>query len=215
MPNQDKIKQAFSKVKEDISFMQSQISLLANQIQELKRTFQQTDTDASQTNKWIIPTVPQEEKGLKHQISKISIGNDGVPTDRQTDQQTDANDKKFGLIEQRESIEQIKKVTELVSSLDTLKHEIRQKFKKLTTQEMLIFSTLYQLTDQGFIVDYSLLAEKTSLTESSIRDYIRKLIKKGVPIEKSKENNKKTILSIPQDFKKIASLSTINSLRKI
>lgn len=218
MPNQDKIKQAFSKVKEDISFMQSQISLLANQIQELKRTFQQTDTDASQTNKWIIPTVPQEEKGLKHQISKISIGNDGVPTDRQTNRQTDQHIGNRGVetlrMEPKEDkISHLERVSEVLNSLDTIKKEIRTKFKHLTIQEMTVFSTIYELEDKGFIVDYSLISSKLDLSESSIRDYVQKIIKKGIPITKTKENNKKILVSIDPNLKKIASLETINLLR--
>ena len=80
---------------------------------------------------------------------------------------------------------------------------------------MLIYSTIYQLEDQGFMVDYSILAQKTSLTEISIRDYIRKILQKDIPLLKSKESNKKVILSIPQDLKRIASISTINQLRSL
>ncbi len=80
---------------------------------------------------------------------------------------------------------------------------------------MLVFSTIYQLEEQGFIVDYPLLASKLSLSESSIRDYTLKIIKKGIPLLKNKENNKKITLSISLDLKKIASLNTILQLREI
>jgi len=42
-----------------------------------------------------------------------------------------------------------------------------------------------------------------------------KIIKKGVPVVKSKENNKKVTLSIPPEFKKMASLQSIISLREL
>ena len=80
---------------------------------------------------------------------------------------------------------------------------------------MLVFSALYQLEEQGFIVDYPLLASKLSLSESSIRDYTQKLLKKGIPISKSKQDNKKVILAVLPDLKKIASLQTIIMLREL
>jgi predicted transcriptional regulator len=106
-------------------------------------------------------------------------------------------------------------VSETLSQLDDLKKAIRQQFKVLTNQEMLVFSTLYQLEEQGFTVDYSLISQKLSLSESSIRDYILRIIKKGIPIQKTKENNKKVFLSISSDLKNIASLSTIIQLREL
>ncbi len=117
--------------------------------------------------------------------------------------------------QKQDKISHIETVSQVLDSLDNLKKDIRLKFKKLTPQEIHIFSLIYQLEDQGNIVDYVLLSEKTKLSQSSIRDYILKLIKKGVPVDKTKENNKQVTLSISKDFKKIASLDTILSLREI
>ena len=80
---------------------------------------------------------------------------------------------------------------------------------------MLVFSSIYQFEEQGFVVDYALLAQNLQLTEISIRDYIRKILQKQIPLIKSKESNKKVILSIPKDLKRIASLQTITQLRNI
>ena len=80
---------------------------------------------------------------------------------------------------------------------------------------MLIFSSIYQFEDQGFLVDYSLLSSKLNLSESSIRDYIKRIIAKGVILDKEKVNNKRIIVHIPPDFKKLASLDTIIKLRQI
>jgi DNA-binding transcriptional regulator LsrR (DeoR family) len=60
-----------------------------------------------------------------------------------------------------------------------------------------------------------LISQKLGLSESSIRDYTHKIIKKGVPLIKIKENNKKVTLSVAQDLKKIASLQTILALRNL
>ena len=111
-------------------------------------------------------------------------------------------------------IKQIK-AREILDSLDNIKKEIRLKFKRLTEQEMLVFSTLYQLDEEGGFTEYKVLANKLNLTESSIRDYIGRLIKKGIPIEKNKINNKNVHLSLPLNFKKITTLSTILKLREI
>lgn len=216
----DPLKDAFSKVKEDIDY-------LFQEIQEIKRTLKnlisnQQPTQLQQTNQHIIPThsntpthIPTHNLPLeasKQLNSNISIGNEGVPTNKPTNQQTNQHP----LISTGNSkIDQLKRASEIISSLDSLRKEVRFKFKKLTNQEMLIFSTIYQLEEQGFLVDYSLIAEKTNLTEISIRDYIRKIINKGIPLNKLRENNKKVTLSIPQDLKKIATLNTINQLREL
>ena len=61
---------------------------------------------------------------------------------------------------------------------------------------MLIFNTLYSL-DEGETeeITYKIIANKINLSESSIRDYINKLIKKGIPVEKTRKNNKIIILN--------------------
>jgi hypothetical protein len=53
------------------------------------------------------------------------------------------------------------------------------------------------------------------LSESSIRDYIGKIQKKGLPITKEKLNNKKIMLHIASELTKIASLDTLLKLREL
>ena len=102
-----------------------------------------------------------------------------------------------------------------MESLDNIRREIRLKFKKLTDQEWTIFSAIYQLDEEIGYSTHKMLAERLNLTESSIRDYIGKLVKKGIPIEKKRVNNKILQISISQNLKKIATLSTIMQLRGI
>ena len=109
----------------------------------------------------------------------------------------------------------MEEVSKLLNSLDDIKKDLRHKIKRLTNQEMEVFSTIYELEEKGFTVDYSLIAEHLSLTESSIRDYIQRLLRKGIPIGKTKENNKRILLYIPNDFKKIATMQTILQLREL
>jgi len=176
------------------------------------------------THPQINETVPQQIpahnyllKPLKPQNKAFSTGNVGVPTDRQTDRQTDTrtqNQQKnpFSLVH-KEIQGPIESAAKMLDSLDALKKEIRLKFKQLTDQEILVFSTLYQLEEEQGPVEYKVLAAKLGLTESSIRDYIGRLLKKGIPVEKRRINNKQIQISISANLKKVASLSTILQLR--
>ena len=227
----DPIKEAFTRAKSDIQSLKNQFSSIMDDIQDIKRTLtslssQQTNKQTiQQTNQHINKTESQQEdelyepptedwpyKRLKPHVYKISTGNGGVPTDRQTNQQTDRQTHNKGKIDK---IAAIDKVSQILESLDSMKKELRSKFKHLTNQEMLVFSTIYQLEEEGFSVDYPIISQKLSLTESSIRDYVLKLTKKGIPINKIKENNKKIYLKISPEFKQLASLDTILSLREL
>ena len=173
------------------------------------------------------PTHQQPIKALKNQNIGISIGNKGVPTDRQTDRQTDQqtqnslNLKEFSwkILEKRteEKIEKntIDSAAEIIDSLDSIKKQIRLKFKKFTEQEMLVFSTIYQFDEERGFSTYKLIADKLKLTESSIRDYVGRLLKKQAPIDKIKANNKEIELRIHPNLKRITTLSTILKLREL
>ena len=208
MQEKDAIKEAFVKVKEDIALLKEILTLIQKELEQLKH-LQQTNQHINPTQKPNNSTVntnpthnPTDNlplKPLKTQYNTTSIRNDRVPTDRQTDKQTDTSTGNKGVI----------------NSLDNLKKELRWTFKKLTNQEMTVFSTIYQLEEQGFTVDYSLISQKLSLSESSVRDYIQRILKKGIPILKYKENNKKVLLSVSPELKKIASLEVIQQLRAL
>jgi DNA-binding MarR family transcriptional regulator len=139
----------------------------------------------------------------------ISTRNGGVPTDKQTDKQTHQQTE----ISPKTSEISIENAARILDSLDTIKKEIRLKFKRLTDQEFLVFSALYQLDEETSHVEYKTIAEKLKLSESSIRDYIGRLIKKGIPVDKKKINNKQIALSISKNLKKVATLPTILQLR--
>ncbi len=162
------------------------------------------------------PTLPHEIGGLISLYKPISTGNVGVPTDKPTNQQTNQQIiQHIPLSTINTKPVSLNNAQELLAGLDSLKKEVRFKFKRLTSQEMQVFTLLYSLEERGFIVDYKLLSEHLHLSESSIRDYIGKIQKKGIPITKEKLNNKKVVLHISQDLKQIASLQTILKLREI
>jgi chromosome segregation ATPase len=249
----DPVKEAFAKAKQDIFNLQSQIESLKKEISSLKdlikasslnvlnqQSNQQSNTPTD-TSKYSsissqiptiqhIPTDKLPQYGSKEPFRDISIRNEGVPTDRQTNQQTVRHTGNEGVqsavfqqisstnsqkTDKIDKISHLEHVSSILNSLDVIKKELRIQFKHLTSQEMAIFSCIYNLEEQGFVVDYSLVSQKMSLSESSIRDYTQKIIKKGIPIIKTKENNKKILLSIDKNLKKIASLQTILTLRLI
>jgi len=178
-------------------------------------------------------TVPQEVGGLNSPNLGSSIGNQGVSTDRQTLRQTDRqtqnlpkNDQNNLFLPQNTSFQEssnstsidanISEAQEILDSLDKIKLQIRLKFKHVTTQEMTVFSSIYQLEEQNpDKVTYNNIALKLGLSQSSIRDYVQRMINKGIPIKKQRVNNKKIILSISSKLRRIASLPTIIKLREL
>jgi DNA-binding MarR family transcriptional regulator len=205
----DLIKEAFFKIKEDIQLMRDAILELKEELDTLKKQTNSTYNHSQDTQQTDRQTNKQPPESLYGQNTSISIGNKGVPTDRQTDQQTDSHT-------QNAPISEFKKANEILGSLDAIKKEIRLKFKRLTTQEMLVFSTLYAFEGQNTPeTTYKLIADQLKLSESSIRDYTNKLIKKGIPIEKFRQNNKTILLKISQDLKNVATLTTIQELRDL
>ncbi len=214
------IKEAFEKVKLDINFLNEEILSIKVKLDLVMTTLNTLSNKLSTSTNPItvqktsdIPTDLFKEnysiQGLKEQHLPISIRNEGVPTDSQTDQQTDRQTDK--------SLDKnIQEASAILNSLDRLKKEIRLKFKRITNQEMVVFSTIYQLEEQDpDNITYKKVADNLKLSESSIRDYVQRIINKGIPLKKQKINNKKILLSVSQDLKKIATLSTIIKLREL
>ena len=233
----EQIKNAFSKVKQDITNLYDEILSIKSELSDIKllfkgldnnlNSFNFTKTLSSTDNSTSLPqnqtnsknttqntTVPQEIEGLKHQNLTTSTGNEGVSTDRQTDRHADRQTQK-STQNNKENIESnLHEASIILNSLDRLKKEIRLKFKHVTTQEMAVFSTIYQLEEQKQQpTTYQETALKLRLSESSIRDYVQRMITKGIPIKKQKINNRKILLSISSDLKRIATLHTIIQLR--
>jgi biotin operon repressor len=224
----DPVKEAFVKIKEEMLSLKEEIFLLKKELLILKESkdlilspTSPTHVQSNLATPSVIPThnptVPQEMKGLNLSYSGISTGNEGVPTNSQsnrpTNQQTHKLDNSLGFLVNSDGLNDLH---ETIETLDNLKKELRILIKGLTPQEMMVFSTLYGLESQGFEeISYKTIASSLRLSESSIRDYINKLIIKGIPIKKIRQNNKKILLNISSDLKKVASLSTILRLREI
>ena len=89
----DPLKEAFRKVKEEISFLKSEIEDLkqALSLKPTQQSNQQTNqhiTPAKSPIPTHIPTHNYPLEALKSQISEVSTGSDGVPTNQPTNQPT-------------------------------------------------------------------------------------------------------------------------------
>jgi DNA-binding MarR family transcriptional regulator len=231
----DPIRDAFQKAKEDIDSLRRDVEFLRINLREtrekmieiceiMQKINEKTPLNTpkhpfdTSTQTPQIPTHPTHPsthnlplEALKPKNLHISTGNQGVPTDRQTDRQTHQQTQ----IRPKTPENSIEDAAKMLESLDDLKKDIRLKFKRLTEQEILVFSMLYQIDEEEGPTDYKTLSEQLKLSESSIRDYIGRLIKKGIPVEKKRINNKQIQLSVSKNLRKIASLSTILQLRDI
>ncbi len=173
--------------------------------------------------------VPLES--LKPSNIPLSTGNHGASThsstDRQTDTSTDTSTGNYGVktpktpqisqnSPQNQQLQnQQPNPSIILNQLDNIKKDLRLKIKRLTNQEMLVLSSIYQFEEQGTLVDYSLLSQQLNLSESSIRDYIKRIINKGFPLIKEKINNKRILLRISDSLKRLATLNTLLSLREL
>ena len=234
----DPIKDAFQKVRQDIDFLYTEINSLKlilnenngkideiykiiKQFNEKIDNFSKINKINTSTDKLQIPTTSTHLSTHKYHLEALnsqnmpfSTGNQGASTDRQTDRQTDRH---TPISDENSEIKEnsIDNVVKMLDSLDNIKKQIRLKFKRLTDQEWLVFSTIYQLEEENGFADYKSISEKVNLTESSVRDYVGRIIKKGISVEKKKINNKNIQLTISNNLKKIATLPTILQLREI
>jgi predicted transcriptional regulator len=218
------IKKEFSNINERLFDFSKIIENFYSELNTLKSSHNQinnklnnqlnnsTNQEVFSTNRQTNSTDKSYFKPLNDQNQGISIGNKGVSTNRQTDKQTD---QQTNIPLKNLKPMEIDKANDLLESLDNFKEELKIKFKNLTDQEILVFSTIYQLEEEKGYSNYKSLSSKLNLSESSIRDYVRRLLNKGIPLEKNKVNNKEIKLNISQNLKKIASLDSILRIRNL
>ncbi|MBU2562274.1 MAG: helix-turn-helix domain-containing protein [Nanoarchaeota archaeon] len=231
----DNIKNSFLRVKKDMTSLKERVTSLEENLSKtrkgliemceiLKEIDKKTEDFIKNSQKnfstqnpqnFVLSTHPSTHpsplEGLKPQNLMISTGNEGVPTDRQTDKQTDRQTNNLSEFKKND----IESAVEILNSLDAIRKEVRLKFKRLTDQEFLVFSAIYQLDEEVGHSDYKTLSQQLNLSESSVRDYVGRIIKKGIPVDKKKINNKQIYLSVSNNLKKIATLRTIFQLRDL
>ncbi|MSS74757.1 hypothetical protein EXS73_00880 [Candidatus Pacearchaeota archaeon] len=215
----DPIKEAFVKVKQDIATLQHEVQQTNQQIRavhETLTTLSQHITLLQQTKAEQSPTDQQKKDILNEPYLQSSTGNEGVPTNQQTNQQTNQYTGNEGVSVQEHiptyQPTDLSELSGIVSSYHEVQKQLRKQIKTLTKQEFTVYATIYQLQLEGITVDYPAIASKLKLSEISARDYVLKLLKKGVPLIKTKHNNKKILLSIPSVMTSSASLPALLAL---
>lgn len=193
-------------LREVLNYLYSEIQTLKKEIEILKQFTPQHIPHNNSTNPINSPTNNWSFRPLNPKILGISTGNGGVPTDRQTDQQTNKNEE----FPQKDAFS---KAITVLNTLDSLKKEIGGLFKQLTDQELLVLTTIYQMEEEQKICDYNSLSIRLELSQSSIRDYVGKLIRKSIPLVKRKVNNKQIHLTLSESLKKTISLSNLSNFR--
>lgn len=186
-----------------------------------------------------IVSLKEEIAALRQLIMGISTGNKGVPADSQqtyiqriTGRQA-ANEQQTGeqqIEEQQVEGQQIDRIKEgkakkarieripgikNIGFISDLKKDLGRKILALTIQEFFIFTEIYILEEKQGAASYREIAKMAGLTESSIRDYVARLIHRGIPIIKRKVNNKVIILRISPDLRSLFTLDSLVKLREI
>lgn len=182
-----------SVLRKEIESLRQEISSIKGMISGISSGFSSIKATGQQQN-------PTNAAFQAPNLSLFSTGNRGVPTDRQTDNKA-AEQAKEGVNQ------------DMLAMVESLKSDLKIKFRNMTKQEFKVFSAIYILEEQGE-VDYKTLAGHLGLTEGSIRDYMMKLQNKGIPVVKTKVNNKKVLLNVRQELRQIASLSALMQIRE-
>lgn len=214
------LKKAFTKVKEDISSLNDKLNRLENAINQLivqnnkqnplyfkensPKTAQNTQIRQSSSGNEGVrsinhSTVNQSFNNQSHTKHSIEQYIPQISTNYTKKQETNQSFNNQSPINQSHTKHSLNTQS---LNIQSLKKELEERFNTLTSQEFLIFLTIYQLEeDYSRSITYNDLSNKLSLTSGCIRGYVSSLIRKNLPILKSKINNRTLTLSINPDFK--------------
>jgi len=78
--------------------------------------------------------------------------------------------------------------------------DITELFKNLTDREFSVFMAIFEIEKQYGEVTYAQIANQLNTTESTAKTAVSRLLRKGIPIQKERPFNKKTLLFIKKDF---------------
>lgn len=201
---EEKLRAAFAKIKQDMDSLKQEINNMKQKISKI------TSILKGPANTQQFSTQTANIEGIRPYLA-ISKGNDGVPADSQQTFDTSESQEKEpfeATNKEKLTFRQVKKI------VDNLTQDLKLKFKSLSKQEFYIFSLVYSLDVQGQKPDYKTIAIKANLTESSVRDYISRLIHKGIPLRKEKINNKTIVISVPDELKSLATLDNLTKLKQ-
>jgi hypothetical protein len=178
-----KIKSAFLEVKRDVEHLNSRISGIETKFEEilekLDELLKQKKAETTKFEGYEPPT-----SIISHKEPKTSTGNEGV----------------YSFIHSTD----IHSFNNHSIDIQQIKSNMEDRFKDITNQEFMVFLTIYQLEeDLGRGVTYEELSSKLKLSTGCIRSYTSSIIRKQLPLEKRKINNRMVVLTIPQNFREL------------
>ena len=187
--NEEAVKNSFLKVKEDINKLESFLSRLEEAINEQKKEIENLRSQ-------IISNSLKNEtfKPYKDILEKSSTGNEGVYANMHAHMQANMQANKQ------------------VLNTSSFKDQLEEIFNRLTKKEFLIFLTIYQLEEEKILPTYTAISHYLKLSQGCIRTHITNLLRKEVPLIKTKINNKLTLLGIKPDFKDLDLKQKLTSL---
>jgi len=183
-----KIKNSFKKVKEDINALSGKILAIETKLDKILDKL--NDRKCEKVQKKGNSLKFEEERPSTPIIQKSSTGNKGVQSINHS-----LNTQSFT----NHSTDPIYSL-----SIQSLKKDIDSKFSELTSQEFLVFLTIYQLEeDYNRGITYGDLSSKIGLSEGCIRGYVSSILRKNIPLRKLKINNRTITLQINSDFREL------------
>ncbi|MFH1972806.1 MAG: hypothetical protein ABIJ18_04995 [archaeon] len=182
---EDAIKEAFRRVKEHMEALEKEIKanreFLIEQNKQIFTLIDQLKTQNSQI-KALEASKPQNSPDLSLK-NEDSSGNKGVSLDGYSLPGYSLDGYSLNIQELQENLPSI--------------------LSRLSKQEFLTFLTIYQLEEEVSKVTYDDVGHSLKITSGCVRTYVSGLIKKGLPVLKSKYNNKVIILSIPPEIRSL------------
>ncbi len=164
----EKVKNSFLKVKEHMNSLE-------NQIKELKEIILKKEEENSLLRKKELEKMADNlyQGLLNDKIEKVSSGNDGVATNKQTNKHAT--------------------ITKQITDIEVLK----EKYRAVAKQKLRLYLAIYNMEEEKVPATYKTLSKSLKLTEETVRAYIFKMLEKEIPLDKHRVNNKLIVFKIP------------------
>ncbi len=195
---ENNVKHSFSEARKHMGSLEAQIKAQNEQIGLLKA---QIDKVLLELAKKPVHGEFDSFKPSKPEIQNpkkiVSSGNEGVF--RQTDDRHSTDRQSF----------------DNLSTVETLKNDLFSRFRSLTDREFNLFMLLYQLEEQKKApITYTELAQKSGLSQSSVRDHISNILVKNIPIHKEFSTNRRVFLTIKPELRDLTLIERLLRLRQ-
>jgi len=184
----ERIRISFEKVRKDLDFLKNEIESIKN---DLVLQNKEKNTLKNQISN-ILSSIT-EINNKTSLFFKSSSGNHGAINDEQ----------------------QLTTMINNDQQINNIKKDFEDQFRSLTDREFSIFMTIYQLEEdlQGPVSYYD-VSKTLKVTETNIRIHVNSMLNKGIPLEKSRQYNRKVSLSIKKDLRDLNLASKLLKLRQ-